>query len=168
MKRLVIIAVKCILAENGKILFIKEPAGNSWRPGSWSLPGGKIDPDENYIDAIKREVFEETGLKVRIRGILKIVEIIRHIKKDVRLVHHYVAVVEKKSGKLKKPDHYMAEYAWLSKNEIIRMPINNLSEFYYKDVIKEYFRSPRKLIPTSFISILSTNKNMGFKKWSSL
>lgn len=31
----------------------------------WTLPGGRIDQNENDVDALKREVFEETGLIVK-------------------------------------------------------------------------------------------------------
>jgi len=32
--------------------------------GLWLAPGGAIDPDESPVDAVVREVFEETGLHV--------------------------------------------------------------------------------------------------------
>jgi 8-oxo-dGTP diphosphatase len=32
--------------------------------GQWVLPGGAIDPDEEPADAVVREVWEETRLKV--------------------------------------------------------------------------------------------------------
>jgi 8-oxo-dGTP pyrophosphatase MutT (NUDIX family) len=32
--------------------------------GLWVAPGGAIDPDESPVDAVVREVFEETGLHV--------------------------------------------------------------------------------------------------------
>ncbi len=36
--------------------------------GKWVQPGGHIEPDENQEEAAVREVFEETGLTVRLIG----------------------------------------------------------------------------------------------------
>ena len=46
--------------ENGKILLIQEPRG------VWEAPGGRIQKGENLIDALKRECFEETGIKCEV------------------------------------------------------------------------------------------------------
>ena len=59
-----IFAVKCIVEEAGKILLIQESSKSSWRPGKWGLPGGKIDPKENMLEAVEREMHEETGLTI--------------------------------------------------------------------------------------------------------
>ena len=32
-------------------------------PGSWQLPQGGLDKDESPLEAVKREVYEETGIK---------------------------------------------------------------------------------------------------------
>lgn len=34
--------------------------------GVWSLPGGILEPNESLLEALKREVFEETGIRVGI------------------------------------------------------------------------------------------------------
>jgi 8-oxo-dGTP pyrophosphatase MutT (NUDIX family) len=40
------------------------------KDGLWGLPGGKIDPFENDVTAVLREVWEETGLNAKVVGFL--------------------------------------------------------------------------------------------------
>jgi 8-oxo-dGTP pyrophosphatase MutT (NUDIX family) len=39
---------------------------------TWSIPGGRVEPGEAIVQAAQREVLEETGVPVRIDGILLI------------------------------------------------------------------------------------------------
>lgn len=51
------------------------------RPGaSWGLPGGFMEADENPEEAIKRELLEETGLKLENLELLRIKTIRKHIE----------------------------------------------------------------------------------------
>lgn len=34
--------------------------------GKWTYPSGRLEPNEGYEDALKREVLEETGLEIDI------------------------------------------------------------------------------------------------------
>ena len=45
------------------VLLIKQKYGS--QKGKWALPGGFVLDDERLIDAVKREVKEETGVKVQ-------------------------------------------------------------------------------------------------------
>ena len=49
----------CIIIKNSKVLLIKKIRGPY--TGKWDVPGGKIEFGEKIADALKREVFEETG-----------------------------------------------------------------------------------------------------------
>lgn len=57
------VSVVCVLQNNGKVLLIKR--GNEPGYGKWSLPGGYVDRFEIVEDAAIREVYEETGLRIR-------------------------------------------------------------------------------------------------------
>lgn len=49
--------------EQGQVLINRRPAGKPWA-GYWEFPGGKIEPGETPIEALRREFHEELGLTV--------------------------------------------------------------------------------------------------------
>ena len=51
--------------QNGKILLIQRK--NEPFQGKWALPGGFVEYGEKVEDTVVREVFEETGLKTKIK-----------------------------------------------------------------------------------------------------
>jgi 8-oxo-dGTP diphosphatase len=57
-----ILAVSAAVIRNGKVLIVRRarPPAN----GVYTLPGGGVEVGENLMEAVTREVFEETGLTV--------------------------------------------------------------------------------------------------------
>jgi phosphatase NudJ len=39
---------------------------------TWSIPGGRVEPGEGWAQAAVREVLEETGVPIRIDGVLRV------------------------------------------------------------------------------------------------
>ena len=71
----------------GPILLV-ERARNPLK-GFWSLPGGLVETGERLEDAVRREVFEETGLRVRPVELFGVFERIIQGKRG-RTEYHYI------------------------------------------------------------------------------
>jgi len=64
--------VVAVIIEHEKVLLGKR-ARDVYRGGRWSLPGGFIEFDEDFLSAAHREIMEETGLSVEIQSILSVI-----------------------------------------------------------------------------------------------
>jgi 8-oxo-dGTP diphosphatase len=68
------LATLCYLRQNGKTLMvhrIKKP--NDIHEGKWNGLGGKLEPGETPEECARREIFEESGLRVKtlvLKGLL--------------------------------------------------------------------------------------------------
>jgi 8-oxo-dGTP diphosphatase len=57
-------ACAVVVDDGGRILL-----GRRADTGTWSLPGGAIDPGEQPADAAVREVYEETGVRIAVERV---------------------------------------------------------------------------------------------------
>ncbi|AXA92296.1 NUDIX domain-containing protein [Massilia sp. YMA4] len=57
------VAVGILMKPNGDVLLGQRPPGKPYA-GYWEFPGGKVDPGETVLEALKREFMEELGIEV--------------------------------------------------------------------------------------------------------
>ena len=83
-------------------------------PGSWGLPGGKVEKKESLLDAIKRECSEEIG---SFPDTIRIVPIEQFTSADNHFVYHtfFAVVADEFTPKLN--DEHQG-YAWVDSDTI--------------------------------------------------
>jgi 8-oxo-dGTP diphosphatase len=84
-----VVAVAALILDKGRLLLIRRK--NEPSKGLWSAPGGVVELAEKVEDAVKREVNEETGLRIEVERILTV---LNHIIKDKEdhVRFHYVII----------------------------------------------------------------------------
>ncbi len=62
------IALKAVIAKDGKLLVLREAStyDEGTNTGRYHFPGGRLNPGEPFMDGLRREVTEETGLDIEI------------------------------------------------------------------------------------------------------
>lgn len=76
-----------IVRDEGEVLLVRR--GREPALGKWSVPGGLVEVGETLHDALLREVREESGLQVLVKGLVAVLDRIIHDDTS-RVEYHYV------------------------------------------------------------------------------
>jgi 8-oxo-dGTP diphosphatase len=84
-----LLGVGGVIIHEGRVLLVRRASAPL--KGEWSIPGGLVELGEKLVDAVKREIHEETGLLIEPGEVL---ELFDSIWRDAegRCQYHYVLV----------------------------------------------------------------------------
>lgn len=101
---------------DNKFLIIKRSDNDFVRPGTWDLPGGSMVYGELHQDALKREILEETGLKIKN---VKEIKAITAYDKEKPLYYILIgSVCTAISDEVELSEEH-SEYKWVTKDEFL-------------------------------------------------
>lgn len=103
-----------LIYKNNKFLITRRAKNDDYMPGLWDLPGGTIDHGEEIIDALNREIFEETNLKIKKP---KIIFVFSHLSGIYRHQTELVYQCDYKSGKLELNQNEHDDFKWVTLKE---------------------------------------------------
>ena len=87
--------------------------------GIWEFPGGKVEENETFTSAMKREIKEELSLNIKVGNMIATIDLNKTDKNIY--VHYYYAIIL--SGQISLNVH--SEFKWV--------PHNQLKSFTYID-----------------------------------
>lgn len=118
------VAVDAVILRKNEVLLIKR--GIEPEQGKWALPGGHIDWDESAEEALRREVEEEGGLKVRHARLVGVQSSPKRLRQIVAI--YYLVRVEGESHTTSEA----REVKWFS---VLKLPEN--MAFDHSEIIKK-------------------------------
>lgn len=128
MDKKIIVVVKGIIEKDNKILLIKRSENDPIGPSTWEFVGGKIEFHETMEEALNREVYEETSIKIKIIKLLYVTSFFTSEDRKIVLIT-YLCKAENDNVILSSEHN---EYGWFSYDEIFDYLPNDIKE----DIIK--------------------------------
>ena len=119
-----------ILEKDGKFLLVKE--NKSICKDKWNIPAGGLEENESLIEGAKREIYEETGCRVEITGIL---EIVNEILEDKNVVCFFfdTKII---SENIKADGKEILNVQWFTYEEILNMKDELRADGYFLSTIR--------------------------------
>lgn len=111
-----VVIAGCVIVKDNKALMIKEAKKKCY--GQWNFPAGHVEGAEYITDAAIREVYEETGCKVKLTGVLPIC-IVDNKDGEPRLMVRFTAEIIEENIKI-NPEEIL-DVQWIELNKIKNM-----------------------------------------------
>ena len=141
------IIVGGIIEKDNKILMVKEAKKKCY--GKWNVPAGHLENGETIFEGAIREIFEETGCKVRLKNVLPIMS--KDIEDTTLIIITFTTELLEENISFNKEE--ILDVKWILKEELKNMTSENLrDEKLIKSTLK--MLEENKLYPLDVIEVL--------------
>lgn len=110
----------CVIVKEHKILMVKEAKKSCY--GMWNYPTGHMEEFEKITDAAMRETFEETGCRVKLKGVFPIANI--HLEDETHVLIRFLAEMVEENISFDTEE--ILDVRWMDIEEIRKMTRNEL------------------------------------------
>jgi len=146
-----IVKVICgaLVAHKNKILVVQEQ--KEYVRGKWSIPAGHLEVNESIVEGAIREVKEETGIDIKITGVLGIYESRGFTGNNVIRI---IFVAEPIDVILDKSIIDVENVEWMKVDGFLNLPLEKIRNEVVVQIVKDY--------KSGQMYNLSILKNIGF------
>lgn len=132
MESVIVVALKAVIVNQGKILILKRSSADEVGADQWETVGGKLEFGEGLETALIREVKEETGIDVNVERLLYAVTFLTHPHRQIVLLSYLCKANQ--SNVILSSEH--SDYKWANKAELHKLlPQPIIDEFCKYDVL---------------------------------
>jgi 8-oxo-dGTP pyrophosphatase MutT (NUDIX family) len=150
-----------ITNEDGKFLLVKEKNALKQLKGLWKIPTGHANKGETIEAALKREIFEETGLNVVFVGVINFREAFPYIFDCSDIYFVCLCTVENLRAKIDvDKGGELEECEWFNKEEIVELMKNNKISPDVKHIFKSIWNGSKSI---SSLTLKVSNEIQFFK-----
>jgi len=135
-----------------EVLLLKRSLDAKSRPGCWDLPGGnsewpaaeQLSVANLHLDDLKREVFEETGLKVNEENLTlgNLTHFSTYFDNDRQIFSiicgWVIDYLSTSQNEIKISDEHQ-EYAWVKENDLASYDFGGVKGIFILDIIRQAF-----------------------------
>mgnify|MGYP004585406045 FL=1 len=121
-----------VIEKNGKYLLVQEGKDNC--KGKWNLPAGHLEVNESLFDGAKREIYEETGCKVKLTGLLQL----SHRVFEDKIFVGFMFSTKLTDEHINVDNNEILNAKWFSYNELVNMKDDLRLYYWILDAIKSY------------------------------
>lgn len=131
-----------IMNDEGKVLFLKRSPQDSFHPSTWCLPGGGVEGYEDIMCAVKREVYEESGIEDDTYTILELMQV---NLPDVDIFYYKAMLNNPKQVQsfIRIDDEEHVQYQWLDKDEWNQLDLildlkKHMNDLFKNEIMKQW------------------------------